>query len=241
MNLDHDDDQAVFDELLNFLVGVTAGRFRIVGDGSVIELTGWRREDFATEPLRLHVTVSSVAQHLRDMEYRADLVFPNVQPIIGALQLFMVHLGEGIATRESGETELIPYPGGVRANPPDTSTLDRDDDRAVYDELLNYLRNEAEWDVRPSTDGSCIELTGWGREDFTAEPLRLRTTVSAIAEHLRDMEDGVDLVFPGVRPITGALRLFMVHVDEAIATRGVGETELFPYYAGVRSEQPATQ
>ncbi len=119
-------------------------------------------------------------------------------------------------------------------------SIDRDDDQAVYEALLDLLREETEGNFHVSEDGSYIELSRWGGEDLTAEPVRLHTTVSAIAEHLRGMEDGVDLFFPDVQPIIGAVQLFSVHIAEAIGTRKPGETELIVRPGGVWSAPPGS-
>lgn len=113
--------------------------------------------------------------------------------------------------------------------------LDRDDDRAVHDELLDHLRIGGGWAVRVLAGGSCVELTGWEQEDFTAEPLRLHGTASAFAEHLRRLEGGDAPDFPGVPPIGGALRRFLVHVQEVIVAGG---TELIVGPDGTRSGSP---
>lgn len=55
--------------------------------------------------------------------------------------------------------------------------IDRDDDQAVYDALLDLLREETAGNLRASEDGSYIEMSRWQRQDLTAAPVRLHVTV----------------------------------------------------------------
>ncbi|MHA6804671.1 hypothetical protein [Salinifilum ghardaiensis] len=121
MNLDRTNDQELYDELLNRLSNEAGGHARASEDGSRIELSGWWEQEPLDETLRLHVTPRSLGEHLREMEDGIDLVFPDVQPVVGALQLFLVHIDEAIATRKSGETELVVRADGVWSIPPDRS------------------------------------------------------------------------------------------------------------------------
>ncbi len=110
MNLDRTDDQSIFEE---FLFRLSDEQVRSSPEGYV-EIRSWQDVDLDT-PLRLQVSPRSLAEHLRMMERDGKLTFPDEQPIVGALQLFLVHLDEAIRMRRSGETELVPYRAGVKS------------------------------------------------------------------------------------------------------------------------------
>ncbi|KEI43998.1 hypothetical protein [Saccharopolyspora rectivirgula] len=113
MHLDRTNDQEIFEE---FLRRLSDEQVRTSREGYV-ELSSW--EDVELEvPLRLQVTPQSLGEHLRAMERDGELAFPEAQPIIGALQLFLVHLDEAIRTRKPGQTELVPDATGVSSVAP---------------------------------------------------------------------------------------------------------------------------
>ena len=114
MPLDRANDQEVFAEFLN---RVSDEDVRASEEG-YIEIRTWSDVELDEGPLRLRLTPESLAEHLRGMEHDGELAFPGTQPIIGALQLFLVHLDEAIRTRRAGETELLPDRGGVRSVTP---------------------------------------------------------------------------------------------------------------------------
>ncbi|GAA3359648.1 hypothetical protein [Saccharopolyspora gregorii] len=70
-------------------------------------------------PVRLHVTPVSLGDHLRAMASDGDRAFPGEAPLIGALQLFLVHIDEAVNTRQPGQNDLVVKPGGVWALSPD--------------------------------------------------------------------------------------------------------------------------
>ncbi|EQD86262.1 hypothetical protein N599_10520 [Saccharopolyspora erythraea D] len=70
----------------------------------------------STEALvRLHVTQASLGEHLRAMANDGERVFPGEAPLVGALQLFLVHIDEAVNTRQPGHDDLIVRSGGVWA------------------------------------------------------------------------------------------------------------------------------
>ena len=107
------DDEGIFEEFLRRLGDEDV---RTSADGAV-ELRSW--EDVELDvPLRLRVTPRSLGEPLRALEHAGASAFPEAQPVVGALQLFLVHLDEAIRTRRPGHTDLVPDTTGVRSAPP---------------------------------------------------------------------------------------------------------------------------
>ncbi|WP_141921402.1 hypothetical protein [Halopolyspora algeriensis] len=79
---------------------------RVNDDKMFVDLFTWEEENL-DPPIRLHVSPAILGLHLRKMESAGGEVFPNVEPIIGALQLFFVHIMETIATRRQGDNDLV--------------------------------------------------------------------------------------------------------------------------------------
>lgn len=64
--------------------------------------------------VRLLGTSESLVAHVRGMADDARGAFLETEPLIAALQLFLVHVEESILTRKPGENELVPGPAGLR-------------------------------------------------------------------------------------------------------------------------------
>lgn len=100
------------DELYAELVRRIGGR--PVGEKpTAIEFS--REREGTSTPLRLHVSPNSLGQHLREMQTDGELVFPEQDPLIGALQLLLVHIDEAVNVRGPGENDLVLAKGGVLA------------------------------------------------------------------------------------------------------------------------------
>ncbi|MGH3520676.1 MAG: hypothetical protein ACRDQ7_25545 [Haloechinothrix sp.] len=67
----------------------------------------------------MKLTPETLADHLSTMEEDGELLFPDVEPIIGAMQLFLVHIDETIQTRRDGHNTLALVDGDIYAIPDD--------------------------------------------------------------------------------------------------------------------------
>jgi hypothetical protein len=66
-------------------------------------------------------------------------------------------------------------------------------------------------------------------------PLTLSVTGEQLLERLRSMLDDGSSLWPDATPLSGALSLLLVHLEEAIATRPAGATRLELCAGGVRA------
>lgn len=66
-------------------------------------------------PVRLHLDPAVLGRHLRYLSEDGATLFPDVEPVIGALQLFLVHVQETIETRRPGHDDLILVGSGLEA------------------------------------------------------------------------------------------------------------------------------
>lgn len=66
-------------------------------------------------PLRLHVTPGSLGSRLRSKSAEAAGAFPDVDPVVAAFRLFLVHMEEAVRTRQPDQRELVLSDDGVRA------------------------------------------------------------------------------------------------------------------------------
>ncbi|GAA4864495.1 hypothetical protein [Saccharopolyspora cebuensis] len=106
------DDDELYAELIRRLGGGahTADR----SSGPVIEFVP--AADGESTPVRLHITRDSLGEHLRSMAGDGDRAFPGEAPLVGALQLFLVHIDEAVNTRQPGQDDLVVRPHGVWAS-----------------------------------------------------------------------------------------------------------------------------
>ena len=105
-------DEELFDELLRRVsmddrtAGAAPGRTAVLLHG------GGEGE----APYVLHVDPCLLGAHLRSMADDAAEVFPDVEPEVAALRLFLVHVEEAVETAPPGHRHLAPDPSGVRAH-----------------------------------------------------------------------------------------------------------------------------
>lgn len=105
----------------------------------------------------------------------------------------------------------------------------------LYDQLLGYLAAEGEIEEDP--DNGVVVLVEFDHRKLE-QPLRLHLTPDAFDRHLRDAAPDAVGAFPDVHPLEAAWRLFTVHLDEAVQTTRLGETELVLVRYGVESVRP---
>ncbi|MEU0239248.1 hypothetical protein ABZ234_16305 [Nocardiopsis sp. NPDC006198] len=86
-------------------------------------LRRWQGRDL-DPPYMLHVDPPTLGEHLRSMEGISEL-FPGTAPEIGALQLFLVHIGEAVETAPQGHRHLVIGPAGMYAQPDAPPRTDR--------------------------------------------------------------------------------------------------------------------
>ncbi len=87
-------------------------------------------------------------------------------------------------------------------------------ERLVADLTAEFGRAEAD----PTGEGLLIHARG---EEPFDPPVRLVASDVALRAHLAAMADDASEVFPDVEPMQAAYQLFLVHVDEELATHAV--------------------
>ncbi|GAA4514539.1 MULTISPECIES: hypothetical protein [Nonomuraea] len=102
------DRSELFDEFVRRLNGFDSRAAADPG-GEFIEITRWEGAPLVP-PVRLAIDASSLERHLHALEGDGAEVFPDAPPPIGALQLFLVHVGEEIETR-GPDDELLTLHG----------------------------------------------------------------------------------------------------------------------------------
>ncbi|MCP3012255.1 hypothetical protein NGM33_02860 [Nocardiopsis dassonvillei] len=116
------DDTSLFDELVHRL-NLDDGSADGLPDRTGVVLRGWRGRGL-DPPYMLHVDPPTLGEHLRSMEGVSEL-FPGTAPGIGALRLFLVHVGEAVETAPQGHRHLVIGPAGVYARPEAPPRTDR--------------------------------------------------------------------------------------------------------------------
>jgi len=105
------DDDELYSELLEWLRSVSAASAAREGPIVISDFDG---ETFA-QPLRLHVTPESLGRHLRNRAPESGGAFPDVDPVVAAFRLFLVHVEEAVRARRPDQRELVLSDTGVRA------------------------------------------------------------------------------------------------------------------------------
>lgn len=108
-------------------------------------------------------------------------------------------------------------------------------DQEMYDQLLGYLA--AEGSIIEDTEPGIVVLEEYDHRRLD-EPLRLHLTASEFGDRLRKMGPDARFLRPDADPTDAAWGLFLVHLDEAVATARPGETELMLGRGGVDSVRP---
>jgi hypothetical protein len=104
------------------------------------------------------------------------------------------------------------------------------EDWVLYTRLMEAIG--ADGVKAETTDGLLLTAVG-GRP--LPWPMRLHVTPDSFGRTLREAAATSAGAFPDVEPLEAAWRLFLVHLDEAIATARPNETELLPTTTGVAS------
>jgi hypothetical protein len=105
----------------------------------------------------------------------------------------------------------------------------------MYDQLLGYLA--AEGSIVENAEPGIVVIEEYDHRRLD-QPLRLHLTASALGNRLREMLPDARFLQPDADPMDAAWGLFLVHLDEAVATAGPGETELMLGHGGVDSARP---
>ncbi|WP_444960888.1 hypothetical protein [Nocardiopsis sp. M1B1] len=109
-------------------------------------------------------------------------------------------------------------------------------DAFLFAELVRRLNlDDGLADEAPDRMG--VLLRRWQGGDLDP-PYILHVDPPTLGEHLRSME-GISELFPGVIPEIGALRLFLVHIEEAVETAPEGHRHLVIGPAGVYAQPGA--
>jgi hypothetical protein len=108
-------------------------------------------------------------------------------------------------------------------------------DDELFEELLGHLATGGAIDERTEPGVVIIEEYGDQRLD---EPLRLHLTPATLGERLRAMIPNARGLSLNSDTLHTAWGLFLVHLDEAVATARPGETELVLGRGGVDSVRP---
>ncbi|MEU0489001.1 hypothetical protein ABZ249_07210 [Nocardiopsis sp. NPDC006139] len=104
-------DEELFDELLHRLS--PGDRAAIASpDRTTVLLDGGD----GGKPFILHVDPAALGVRLRTTAREAQEVFPDAEPLIAALRLFLVHVDEAVDTAPPDHRHLALEPGGVRAH-----------------------------------------------------------------------------------------------------------------------------
>lgn len=106
------DQSDLFEEFVRRLNGFDS-RATAAPDGEWIEIGRWEGADL-DPPVRLLVNPPVLEDHLRLLADDGAEVFPGVHPLIGAMQLLLVHVEEEIAMRGAGEVRLVIRDGALR-------------------------------------------------------------------------------------------------------------------------------
>jgi hypothetical protein len=78
-------------------------------------------------------------------------------------------------------------------------------------------------EVDPAGTGVLIHARG---DDEFDPPVRFRSSDADLRAHLSAMADDAADVFPDVEPLQAAYQLFLVHIDEELATKVVPGSEM---------------
>lgn len=170
-------DQEMYDQLLGYLAA--EGEIEEDPKSGVVTLLEFDHQVLA-QPLRLHLSSSAFAQHLRDAVPDSAGVFPDVAPLEAAWRLFTVHLDEAVKTARSGETELLLSRGGVEPRRPDgtrtpfaVDTEERLRLSEYYERLIQYYADRGEMDIDTHDEVLIVhDLDGRG----FSPPLRVRVS-----------------------------------------------------------------
>lgn len=109
------------------------------------------------------------------------------------------------------------------------------DDESLFAELLRRLDMD-DGSAQEASDQNGILISRWQGRALDS-PYVLHVTPSTLGAHLRTM-DAKEL-FPKATPETGALQLFLVHVEEAIETAPEGRSNLVIRPSGVCAQADA--
>ena len=90
---------------------------------------------------------------------------------------------------------------------------------SFFEQLLSDLATERTELTEGGPRVGVVVRTFHGRP--IEPPMTLALTAQQLTAHLEDSADGAADVFPEVDPVTAAYRLFLVHLDEMIITRGM--------------------
>lgn len=135
----------------------------------------------------------------------ASSVFPDVEPVRAAWQLFTVHVEEAIHTAGDGRTELVPDRYGVRPVSPeellDTPTVE---EQESFASLVEHLAERG--DVVADRRRGPITILRYGEVGFEP-PLRWDLSPRTLGRHLssttldrRSLLAAVDDAVAAVRP-----------------------------------------
>lgn len=108
-------------------------------------------------------------------------------------------------------------------------------DQEMYEQLLGYLA--AEGSIVEDTEAGVVIIEEYDHRRLD-QPLRLHLTPSEFCDRLREMGPDAQFLRPDADPADAAWGLFLVHLDEAVATARPGETELRLGRGGVDSVRP---
>jgi hypothetical protein len=108
-------------------------------------------------------------------------------------------------------------------------------DQEMYDQLLGYLA--AEGSIVEDTEAGVVIIEEYDHRRLD-QPLRLHLTPSEFGDRLRETGPDAQFLRPDADPAEAAWGLFLVHLDEAVATARSGETELRLGRYGVDSVRP---
>jgi hypothetical protein len=108
---------------------------------------------------------------------------------------------------------------------------------AELNRRLALGRGVARHEARPDAPDGGRYLWVFDREGDRVidPPLTLSVTGEQLLERLRSMLDDGSSLWPDATPLSGALSLLLVHLEEAIATRPLGATRLELCDGGVRA------
>ncbi|NMO93200.1 hypothetical protein [Actinomycetospora sp. TBRC 11914] len=108
-------------------------------------------------------------------------------------------------------------------------------DQEMYDQLLGYLA--AQGSIVEDTEPGIVIIEEYDHRRLD-QPLRLHLTAPEFGNRLREMGADAQYLRPDADPTDAAWGLFLVHLDEAVATARPGETELRLGRGGVDSVRP---
>ncbi|MBB6119010.1 hypothetical protein [Nocardiopsis algeriensis] len=109
-------------------------------------------------------------------------------------------------------------------------------DTLLFTELVHRL-NLDDGSAEEAPDRVGVLLRRWQGRDLDP-PYVLHVDPLTLGEHLRSME-AISEVFPDTTPEIGALRLLLVHIEEAVETAPEGHRHLVIGPAGVYAQPDA--